>query len=214
MSGFVYACIWAAFNILGRLFFRYRAHGTQHIPKTGGILFAANHASYVDIPFLGCGIPRRVSFLGRANLFPYPVLNWMFRKIAWIPLKTNRIDRAALNEAVSRLKAGKCVVIFPEGTRTPNGDLQEAKPGIGMIVAEAKCPVVPAYIAGTFEVLPIGTARLRLKPIGVHFGEPMTFPLLEGQEPKDYYHTVSKTVMLRIAELGHVSAPTPALVDK
>ncbi len=106
------------------------------------------------------------------------------------------------------------MVIFPEGTRTPNGDLQEGKPGIGMIVAEAKCPVIPAYIAGTFDVLPIGTSRLRLRPIDIHIGEPMTFRKLEGQEPKDYYRTVSETVMIRIAELGHVSAPSPVFVDK
>ncbi len=207
MSGLVYACIWATFNIIGRLFFRYRAHGVQHIPKAGGVLFAANHASYVDIPFLGCGIPRRVSFLGRANLFSPPILNWMFRKIAWIPLKTHRLDRQALRETVARLKAGKSVVIFPEGTRTPHGGLQSGKPGIGVILAEVQCPVVPAYIAGTYEVLPIGSARLRCKPIEVNFGEPMTFPYVEGQEPKDYYHTVSEAVMARIAELGHVSTP-------
>ncbi|WP_447970513.1 lysophospholipid acyltransferase family protein [Nitrospira sp. M1] len=208
MSGLVYACIWAAFNILGRLCFRYRVHGARHIPKRGGVLFAANHASYVDIPFLGCGIPRRVSFLGRANLFAHPLLHWMLRKIAWIPLKTNRLDRPAVNEAVSRLKAGKSVVIFPEGTRTPHGGLQEGKPGIGLILSEAQCPVVPAYIGGTFEVLPMGSARLRLKPIHIHFGEPMTFPYQEGEEPKAYYRTVSDAVMARIAELGQVSAPS------
>ena len=136
MSGLIYACIWASFNIIGRVFFRYRAYGTQHIPKQGGVLFAANHASYVDIPFLGCGIPRRVAFLGRANLFSPPLLNWMFRKIAWIPLKTTRLDRQALKDTVARLKAGKSVVIFPEGTRTPHGGPHAGKPGIGVILAE------------------------------------------------------------------------------
>ncbi|MCA9472272.1 MAG: 1-acyl-sn-glycerol-3-phosphate acyltransferase [Nitrospirales bacterium] len=203
----MYACIWAVFNILGRLFFRYRAHGVRHIPKTGGVLFAANHASYVDIPFLGCGIPRRVSFLGRANLFANPVINWMFKKIAWIPLKTNRIDRVALDEAVTRLKAGKCVVIFPEGTRTPDGRLQEGRPGIGLILAQAQCPVVPAYINGTYQVLPMGSFWLRLNPIQVFFGEPMMFPYSKEQEAKEYYHTVSSTVMTHIARLenGHQS---------
>ena len=207
MSWLPYAFVWVAFNILGRLFFRYRVHGVQHIPKRGGFLFAANHASYLDIPLLGCGIPRRVSFLGRANLFPHPFINWLFRKMAWIPLKTNRLDRAALNETVSRVKAGKPVVIFPEGTRTPDGSLQPGKPGIGVILAAVQCPVVPVYIAGTYEVLPIGSTRVRLKPVQVYFGEPMNFPKSTEQEAKEYYHTVSSAVMTRIAELGHVSAP-------
>ena len=202
----MYACIWAAFNILGRLLFRYRAYGVRHIPKSGGVLFAANHASYVDIPFLGCGIPRRVSFLGRANLFSNPVINWMFKKIAWIPLKTNRIDRFALDEAVTRLKAGKCVVIFPEGTRTPDGHLQEGKPGIGLILAQAQCPVVPAYIDGTFRVLPMGSFWLKLNPIQVSFGTPMMFPYSNEQDPKEYYQSVSSSVMTHIAQLGNVQS--------
>ncbi len=214
MSVVVYALMWVAFNVLGRLFFRYRTDGTKHIPRQGGVLFAANHASYLDIPLLGCGIPRRVALLGRATLFPHPLIHWMMRSIAWIPLKTGRLDRKALGDVVSRLKAGKAVVIFPEGTRTQDGQLQNGKPGIGVILKEIQVPVVPAYIEGTYEALPIGASMPRFSRVTVRFGEPMQFSRFEEGEAKVYYHHVSNTVMGRIAELGRVPAPTDSQVEQ
>lgn len=181
--------------------------GKEHIPREGGVLFAANHASYMDIPLLGCGIPRRVTFLGRSNLFPNPFVNWTLRTLGWIPLKTDRLDRQAFGEAVSCLKAGKPVVIFPEGTRTQDGHLHAGKPGIGMIVAETNCPVIPAYISGTYQVLPMGSPWFRLHPVTVHFGEPMEFSPSTRERPREFYRYVSSTVMTRIAELGQVPSP-------
>ena len=140
------------FNLFSRVFLRYQDHtGQEHIPRKGGVLFAANHASYSDIPLLGCGIPRRVAYLGRATLFPNRFFNWALRSLGWIPLKTDRIDRKAFGEAISLIKAGKPVVIFPEGTRSQDGHLKKGKPGIGVIVAETQCQVIPAYISGSHE---------------------------------------------------------------
>lgn len=190
------------------IFFRYRSIGSDSIPPTGGILVAANHASYLDIPLLGCGIRRRVAFLGRANLFPNPILNWILRTMGWIPLRTDRLDRQAFREAVMLLKAGRPVVIFPEGKRTLNGQLQPGKPGIGAIVAEAGCRVVPAYVSGTYQVLPTGAAWVRWHPVTVTFGKPIDFSHdSQVHSGKLFYHHVSRTVMGRIAELGHVAPP-------
>lgn len=205
MSALGYGILWLLFRVVSRIFLRYRTIGAEHIPKKGGVLLAANHASYADIPLLGCGVARRLAFLGRSNLFPNPALKWMLRSLGWIPLKTDRLDRQAFGEAIKLLKAGKPVVIFPEGTRTPNGKLQPGKPGIGVIVAEAECQVVPVYIGGTYKVLPMGSSRIRLHPVVVTFGEPISFS--EGTQTyqgKAFYEHVSRTVMARIAELSHV----------
>ena len=207
MSGLFYAILWLFFNGFGRLFLRYRTIGKEHIPRTGGVLFAANHASYSDIPLLGCGIPRRVAFLGRATLFPNRFFNWALRCLGWIPLKTDRIDRKAFGEAISLIKEGKPVVIFPEGTRSQDGHLKKGKPGIGVIVAETQCPVIPAYISGSRQVLPMGSSRLRFHPVTIHFGEPMDFSSSPGERPRAYYEDVSTAVMTRIAELGQVPYP-------
>lgn len=213
MSTIVYGILWILCRSLSRLFLRYRTNGTEYIPQKGGVLIAANHASYTDIPLLGCGVSRRLFYLGRANLFPNPVVNWILRWLGWIPLKPERWDRKAFQQAIDLLNAGKAVVIFPEGTRTLDGSLQPGKPGIGMIVAEAQCPVIPAYLDGTFHVLPMGASWLRPHPVSVRFGQPLDFgPDLERIQGKELYKHISQTVMDRIAELSRVGqSAAPAL---
>ena len=98
-------------------------------------------------------------------------------------------------------------MIFPEGTRSKDGHLNEGKPGIGVIVAETQCSVIPAYISGTYQVLPMGSARFRLHPVAIHFGEPMAFPSPTSKRSREFYDYVSSTVMTRIAELGRVPYP-------
>jgi 1-acyl-sn-glycerol-3-phosphate acyltransferase len=171
------------------------------------LLIAANHASYFDIPLLGCGIPRRAWYLGRSDLF-MPGLKGILRWLGWIPLRLGRLDRKAFDRAVALINAGKVVVIFPEGSRSPDGHLREAKAGLGMIVAQTGCPVVPAYLKGTFEVLPAGAKRPRFHPVSVSFGEPLVFsPAIGDGETKQFYRNVSRTVMERIAGLGGVTSP-------
>ena len=123
-------------------------------------------------------------------------------------MRTGRLDRDAFAKAVSLVKAGKVVVIFPEGSRSLDGQLQPPKPGIGMIVAQTGCPVVPAYLKGTHDVLPSGTMWPRFRPVTVLFGDPLAFPRSSGNgESKQFYQEVSRTVMDRIASLGAVESP-------
>ena len=205
LSTIVYGILWILFRSLSRLFLRYRTDGAEHIPRRGGVLFAANHASYADIPLLGCGVPRRVFYVGRANLFPNSVVSWIIRSLGWIPINPERWDRKAFQYVVDMLNAGKAVVIFPEGTRSPDGNLQPGKPGIGMIVAEAQCPVIPVYLDGTFRVLPMGAFWLRPYPVAVRFGKPVDFRHdLERYQGKELYKHISQTVMERIADLKRV----------
>ena len=212
MSGLVYGILWLLTRVVGRVFLRYRTRGAEHVPATGGVLLAANHASYADIPLLGCGVRRRLFYLGRANLFSWPLAGPILRWLGWIPLKTERWDRHAFHTAAELLKAGKAVVIFPEGTRTTDGTLQPGKPGIGMLVAEAQCPVVPVYLRGTYQVLPTGASWLKRHPVEVSFGESMDFQeACRRYQGKELYQHISHVVMARIAELrgvDHSAVPT------
>ncbi|MEO5954454.1 MAG: lysophospholipid acyltransferase family protein [Nitrospiraceae bacterium] len=206
MSSAIYGVLWAFFRTVGQLCFRYRVVGA--VPKTGGFIVAANHASYLDIPFLGCGIWRRAWYLGRSDLFPVPGFKAICQWLGWIPLRTGRLDRDAFGKAVSLVKAGKVVVIFPEGGRSADGRLQSPKPGIGVIVAQTGCAVVPAYIKGTYEVLPTGTMWPRFRPVTVSYGAPITFSRNgENGETKQFYQEVTRTVMEHIASLGDVESP-------
>jgi len=180
-------------------------NGVEHIPRTGGVLLAANHASYADIPLLGCGVRRRLFYLGRADLFPHPVANWMLRSLGWIPLRPERWDRKAFQQVVDLLKAGNAVVIFPEGTRTPDGNLQPGKLGMGMIVAESQCSVIPVFLDGTRQVLPMDASWLRLHPVTVSFGAPIDFREdINNLEGKELYKYITQNVMDRIADLRRV----------
>jgi 1-acyl-sn-glycerol-3-phosphate acyltransferase len=125
------------------------------------------------------------------------------------------VDRGGFEEAISRIKAGGAVIIYPEGSRTEDGRLQAGKPGIGMIVAATGCPVIPAYLAGTFDALPPGARGIRLRPIRLMYGEPMDFSALlkelDGEsKKKDVYQRISQEIMGRIAALEGVASPSTA----
>jgi 1-acyl-sn-glycerol-3-phosphate acyltransferase len=174
------------------------------------VLVAANHASYLDIPLLGCGMKRRAWYLGRSDLFPVPVLNGILQSLGWIPLRLGRIDRKAFEKAISLVRGGEVVVIFPEGRRSHDGHLRPPKAGIGVIVSQTGCPVVPVYLKGTFDVLPTGARWPRLRQVTVRFGAPITFETggqKEKAETKRFYEEVSRTVIEHIAALGEVPAP-------
>ncbi len=188
--------------------FRYRVEG--QIPRTGGLLIAANHASYLDIPLLGCGMSRRAWYLGRNDLFPIPVLNRILQSLGWIPVRLGRLDREAFGKAIELIRAGQVVVIFPEGGRSHDGYLRPPKAGIGVIVSQTGCPVVPAYLKGTFDVLPTGARWPRWCQVTVRFGAPITFETgtrKERAETKQFYQQVSRTVIEQIAALGQVPVP-------
>jgi len=207
VSGAIYCVLWLFFRLLAFLFFRFRTEGVQFVPKAGGVIVAANHASYLDIPLLGCAIRRRVCFIGRANLFPNRYVSWVLQRLGWIPLKTHRLDRKAFGIALANLKAGMPVVIFPEGTRTEDGQLQPGRPGIGYLVKESQCEVIPAYISGTFKVLPVKAKWLRLFPVSVTFGITVGLPNVEGLNKKQEYEQIGRTVMDNIAQVGGLSTP-------
>jgi 1-acyl-sn-glycerol-3-phosphate acyltransferase len=207
VSTIAYGILWLLASAVGRLIFRYRVTGRHHVPKRGGALIAANHASYVDIPFLGIGVRRRLWYLGRQDLF-FPILRPLLQWLGWIPIRQHRLDRSGFGRAIRLIQEGKIVVIYPEGTRTPDGTLQPGKPGIGVIVAETGCGVIPAYLSGTRQVLPPGARWISLHPVRVTFGTPIDFTeAAQRLSGKEFYQFVARTVMNRIAELGKVAPP-------
>jgi len=208
VTSVVYGILWILARVIGRVWFCHRVQGT--VPDTGGLLIAANHTSYLDIPLLGCGMKRRAWYLGRNDLFPVPVLNGILRSLGWIPVRMGRLDREAFGKAISLIKAGKVVVIFPEGGRSRDWHLRPPKAGIGVIVSQTGCPVVPAYLKGTFDALPTGARWPRYRQVTVRFGEPIRFEpgeRKEKAESKRFYEEVSRTVIERIAAFGEVPSP-------
>jgi 1-acyl-sn-glycerol-3-phosphate acyltransferase len=211
----LYWTLWIIVRGLARLLFRLQISGQDHIPRSGGVLVAANHASYLDILVLGCALPRRASFIGRMDLFSGMVAR-VLRYLGWIPIRHRRVDRKGFEEAVRRLKAGEMVVIYPEGTRALNGELQAGKPGVAMVATAAGCPVLPVHLEGTYEALPPGAHWIRFRPIRVVFGAPMDFSAALESESEDkkklVYQQISQEIMDRIAALRTEKISHPAQV--
>lgn len=178
--------------------------GREKVPTEGAALLCPNHVSYLDPPLVGVAVQfRRCCYMARANLFRIPVLGWFIRKSYSYPVDRDEGGRQALRIAATLLAAGELVVIFPEGTRSPDGELMEGEPGAVFIASRAKVPIVPVAIWGTNIVLPRHGGGLHRCPVYMKFGEPLHLPEPpEGQRlSKDQIQELTRELMSRIAAL-------------
>ena len=198
---FTVQLIWVALRVSNSI----RVHGVQNVPKNGGVIIASNHASYLDPPAIGSA-SRRVRmtyFMARDTLFENPFMRTFLNSHSVIPLgREPGGDLKAMKTAIRRLKAGASVALFPEGTRTPDGNLQPAKPGVGFLTVRGQSPVVPVYVHGTYETLSRHGGGLRRTPIHVVFGRLITREEIQrlGSGPKAY-PLIGGLIMDRIAGL-------------
>ncbi len=158
---------WNGVRGLVRLFlkfaFRLRVEGAEHVPDTGPIIYIANHQSHFDPCIVGVLVgDRPLSGMARSTLFRNPILAWIMRSIGVISLDQSKGDAGAFKAALSELEAGRCVLIFPEGTRTRDGAIHDFKPGAALLIRRSGAPVVPVAIEGAFDVWPIGARRPKL----------------------------------------------------
>lgn len=159
------------------LLFRARCHGARNVPKSGPVLLVANHQSYLDPPLIGLGIwQRQLHYVARQGLFTIPWLAPIIRALNAIPIPEDGPNLAAIKEILRRLKAGHAVLIFPEGSRTPDGAMHPFKRGTSLLVEKAACPVVPVALEGCYDVWP--RAARGPRPfhgrIAVKYGMPIT----------------------------------------
>jgi 1-acyl-sn-glycerol-3-phosphate acyltransferase len=159
--------------VLFKLFYRLRITGAEQVPKTGPLVVVANHTSYLDPPLLGAVSPRQLSFLARDTLFRGP-LGWYIASLDAIPIDRDGVGLAGLRATLGRLKHNGAVVVFPEGTRSDDGQLQPLKPGFLVLVRRGKANIQPIGMVGVLKALPRGRIFPRLARVRVHFGEPIT----------------------------------------
>src|SRR5215471_9822248 len=196
---------WAGYylsRLAGRLFFRFRVIHRERMIRSGPVILAMNHQSYLDPPLAGITCDRAIYFLARRTLLDVPLLGWLLPKLNVIPVNQENIDRSALKALIRVLKAGNAALVFPEGSRTVDGSLQAAEPGLGLVIAKTLAPVVPMRIFGAHEALPRGGGGLHFVPITIVIGEPIFFEAADVESPgKDLYKRLSQRVMDAIAAL-------------
>lgn len=193
------------------MFFRGEIRGLDNLPRDGAFLIAANHASLLDPPLIGCHVGRQIAFFARRTLWRGGIASWWLDAVGTIPVdRDSGQDISALKRVLRSLGEGRAVILFPEGTRSPDGQLQAPKPGVGFIVCKAQIPVVPARIFGSFEALGRNMKFPRLdSPVDVVFGPPLPPSEYDRGEGKERYPVASGQIMDAIARLER---PIPSVL--
>ena len=196
--------------IVAKPLFRYQSIGTDHIPRKGSGIIASNHASNLDPIFVGLGIRRRINYLAKKELFSKRLARYFLRNLLRaLPIDRERMDRNTLRETYNLLKTNELVLMFPEGTRTYDGRLNQAKMGIGMIAHNTKAPVIPVYIDGSYNILPRTAKSIRFKKCTVYYGPPVDLnPYYGQQRSKELYKTISEKIMDAISTLEKRASDT------
>src|SRR6266566_1893828 len=189
-------------RLVSGLLFRFRGVHRERMIQSGPVILAMNHQSYLDPPLAGITCDRAIYFLARKTLLDVPLLGWLLPKLNVIPVNQEGVDRSALKAVISILKSGNAALVFPEGSRTLDGNLQPAEPGLGLVIAKTLAPVVPMRIFGAHEALPRGGDGLRFVPITIVIGEPIFFDVADlAPVGKNLYQRLSERVMAAIAAL-------------
>jgi 1-acyl-sn-glycerol-3-phosphate acyltransferase len=164
-------------RLLFRLYGRWKVIGVENVPKTGAAIFAANHASYVDPPLGWAALYgyRQVWGIARDDLWKKRLVGYLLDSIGVFPVKRNSADRAMFRRALDLLAHGEAVGLFPEGTRTRDGKLQPAQPGVALLVQKSGAPLIPVALLGTYAMFPMHAQKFRRVPLKVVFGKPMIF---------------------------------------
>jgi len=198
----------AVFAAVGRLYFRWDIRDPDRVPPRGAAVLAANHASYLDPPLIGAALPRRLHYLARASLFRHPLAAAILRGVNCVPVDRERGGAGGLKAILQKLREGNAILLFPEGTRTPDGQLHEGEAGIGLLVAKCGCPVVPIGIRGMYEAY--GRHRRFPQPgrVVIQFGAPLDFSAVCAKagggskaDLKALYQLITEEIMKAIAQL-------------
>jgi 1-acyl-sn-glycerol-3-phosphate acyltransferase len=171
--------------------FRYQAN--RKLPKTGPLLIIANHQSYLDPPLVGLAFDRQLIYLARKTLFRHPLFRAMIEGLNAVPIDQEGIGKEGLKAILDELGRGKTVLVFPEGSRTPDGAIHELRGGIHLLIKKSPAPIVPVGIAGAYDAWPIWRKYPILSPlflpptkrtIAVVVGEPLN-PSRYSKMPRD-----------------------------
>jgi 1-acyl-sn-glycerol-3-phosphate acyltransferase len=193
-----------------RLFATVRIEGVERVPRTGAVILAANHISNADaVPIAGFIIPalrrRRIHWMGKREMFEWPILGWIFDQFGVHPVDRGTADVEAYRLATRILDSGYVLIIFPEGTRSPDGALQEAKDGLATLALRSGAVIVPIGINGTDRVWPRGRYPLAIPRhrITMRVGEPFRVADLvpAGMDRRAAKAAATTAIMGRIAEL-------------
>jgi 1-acyl-sn-glycerol-3-phosphate acyltransferase len=207
MNNLPYGTLRAFLTPFLMILFRPRVKGLRNVPATGPLIIASNHLSFSDSIFMPLVVPRKVTFLAKSEYFTSPGPKGLLKKLTFIALGQVPVDRsggrrseAAIITGLQVLSEGKCLGIYPEGTRSPDGRLYKGRTGIARLAIESGAPIVPVAMFDTEKIQPTGQVIPNIQRVGMTFGEPMYF---DGDSTDlAYLRVVTDQIMNRIQELS------------
>lgn len=206
-------CWWAAWLFV-TLVYRLRVAHPERVPRRGAVLVVSNHQSHLDPPAIGVALRyRNFVPIARQGLFKNRIFGWLIRNLNSIPINEKEGDVVAIRKAVKELAAGRCLLVFPEGARTPDGHLQPFKRGAWLLISRAKCAVLPAGVEGMYDAWPRWRKFPRLwgRRAGVAFGEVVDHDRLLAMGPdQGLAYLAARIEELRAEAARLVGHPEPA----
>ncbi|REF31425.1 lysophospholipid acyltransferase family protein [Calidifontibacter indicus] len=192
------------------LLFRPWVDGEQNIPEKGAAIFASNHLSFSDSFFLPLVVPRRMTFVAKADYFTGTGMKGrltaaFFRGVGQIPIDRSggAASSGALQSGLSVLRKGEFFGIYPEGTRSPDGRLYKGKTGVARLALEAKVPVIPVAMIDTDKAQPTGKVLPKIMRIGIRVGKPLDFSRYEGmQDDRFVLRSITDEIMYELMLLS------------
>jgi 1-acyl-sn-glycerol-3-phosphate acyltransferase len=170
-----FARLWSKL-IMGTIFSPVKVSGLDQIDTSKTYVYAVNHASALDIPVLYVNLPFQFRIVFKKELLSYPIVGWHLKRSGQVCIDQQKPTRsvAAIRSAVKSLKAGMPLVIFPEGGRTPDGELKSFLPGAFFLAIKGQVDVVPVALVGTYELLPMNTYHIKPRPLEMRLGQPIS----------------------------------------
>jgi 1-acyl-sn-glycerol-3-phosphate acyltransferase len=179
-SDLAYRLVKVVLATLFRLLWRPTVTGLENVPRTGPVILASNHLSFVDSMVIPMLVPRRVAFLAKSDYFTGSgvkgtLSRWWFQGFGMIPVDRDdtRAAQASLDAALEVLAAGGVFGIYPEGTRSRDGLLYRGRTGVGWLSMTSGAPVVPVALVGTESLMPVGSRWPRRARVAMHVGRPV-----------------------------------------
>ncbi|MHC4177272.1 MAG: lysophospholipid acyltransferase family protein [Planctomycetota bacterium] len=196
-----YRFLQSVLQLIGVLVYRVRYEGIRRIPPEGGVLVVSNHQSALDPPLVGMGSPRRMNYLARDTLFRSGPFRWLIDSLDAIPVDRSGLGLGGLKESLRRLKRGEMVLIFPEGTRTEDGEIAPFLPGFTALAVRSGAAILPAAIEGAFAAWPRGCKFPRLGRIHIRYGRPILPEEVAARSQRELLSEVERRVRQAHAQL-------------
>jgi 1-acyl-sn-glycerol-3-phosphate acyltransferase len=195
-----YAVLWSPCWAISQIYFRYRYWGRGNVPPTGPVLLVANHQSHLDPVLVGIACPRQLKYLARIGLFFWPFSLWI-RSLGAVPIDRDRGSIGGIKTTLRLLSQDQAVVVFPEGSRTPDGQLHPLLPGFCLLARRSGATIVPVAIDGAYNAMPRGSYYPLPRSIGLVFGPAIRSDEFSDWTDKQIIEVVSRRIATGLDEL-------------